>query len=198
MRTMTMEYKVYRFSELSEEAQEKVKDWYLDVCRDTDDFSNWCEEYLLEKFPHSELKVQYSLGYCQGDGLNIYGRLDLEDAYNLIKGIFTEKEQKFFAHVFREFSSYFKMEQNNRYCYCICDRYDYTEDIVFDMEISCYRNIRYDLLEKFNKEVGDYLCDICSNFEQDGYNWFYEANMSDIEDFCEANDYEFLEDGTLF
>lgn len=198
MRLMTRVYQVYRFSELSVKAKEKVKQDYLDNVRDTYTFSEWCNERLAEKFPNSKLKVEYSLGYCQGDGLNIYGTLDLEDVYNLIKGIFTEKEQKFFTHVFRNFSSNFKMSSNNRYSYCICDRHDYSEDIVYDMEYSGYRNIRYDLLEKFSKEVADYLCDICTNFEQDGYEWFYEVDLSEVEEYCEDNNFEFLEDGSMF
>ena len=33
----------------------------------------------MSLFPNSNLKVEYSLNYCQGDGLNIYGELNIKD-----------------------------------------------------------------------------------------------------------------------
>ena len=194
------EYTLYTFDELPEKGKQKVRDWYIrdSYFRDTDIFSEDCNNYLAELFPNSDLKVEYSLNYCQGDGLNIYGDLDLMDIYEKIKGIFTEKEQKFFRWCLSEYSYNFKMNRNNRYCYCICDRWDYSEGIIDDMEYADLRNIRYDLLEKFSKECADYLCDLCSRFEQDGYSWFYEPTDEEISEDLSANDFEFLEDGTIF
>ena len=84
MRTATVEYKVYTFAELSESAKEKVRQWYLEG-QEPYIFSEDCEMWLSERFRNSELKVQYSLGYCQGDGLNIYGTLNLYDMYEQIQ-----------------------------------------------------------------------------------------------------------------
>lgn len=78
MRKVIEEKTVYLFSELSEEAKEKVRNWYLES-QDTYIFSEDCEEELREIFPNSGLDVQYSLSYCQGDGFNIFGNLDIDD-----------------------------------------------------------------------------------------------------------------------
>lgn len=79
MRKITVEYTVYDYSELSKEAKQKVKDWHLNNPFRSNDFSDICAEFLSACFPKSDLKTQFSLQYCQGDGLNIYGKLNLKD-----------------------------------------------------------------------------------------------------------------------
>lgn len=84
MRLVNVTYKIYEFSELSEDVKTKVKEWYLNNFYQNEEFSDMCKEELSHRFPKSDLKVQYSLSYCQGDGLNVYGTLNLKDVlYNL-------------------------------------------------------------------------------------------------------------------
>ena len=77
MRSVNVTYKIYEFSELSEDAKAKVKKWYLDNFYQNEEFSDICKEDLSHRFPKSDLNVQYSLSYCQGAGLNVYGTLIL-------------------------------------------------------------------------------------------------------------------------
>ena len=80
MREETKTVKIYNYSELSEKAKEKVKQMVLEwKVEDSDIFTEDCKERLMSLFPNSNLKVEYSLNYCQGDGLNIYGDLNIED-----------------------------------------------------------------------------------------------------------------------
>ena len=81
MRTVTKTYNVYKYNELSEDAKEKVKQWYLDDDFSPQEFENSCMDALNRLFPNSDLKVQFSLSACQGDGFNIYGKLDLSDVF---------------------------------------------------------------------------------------------------------------------
>ena len=70
----------YNYSELSEDAKEKVKNWYLfDLDMHYELFYEDIKMYLSEQFPDSDLQLCYSLASCQGDGLNIYGKLNLYD-----------------------------------------------------------------------------------------------------------------------
>ena len=86
MRSVNVTYKIYEFSELSEDVKAKVKEWYLNNFYQNEEFLDICKEELSHRFPKSDLKVQYSLSYCQGDGLNVYGTLNLKDVlYNLSK-----------------------------------------------------------------------------------------------------------------
>ena len=105
MKVVTREYEVYSFEELDVEAKERVKSWYLDDEIRVDMLTETYEENLRLAFPNSDLKVQWSLSSCQGDGVNIFGTLNLEDAFKLpesnfydfldeYKGYFTEKEKR--------------------------------------------------------------------------------------------------------
>ena len=85
MKTIIKTYNVYNYNELSDEAKEKVQQHYLDDPIRNDLFYEDCMETIHSLFPQSDLKVQYSLSSCQGDGFNIYGTLDVFNMINLIR-----------------------------------------------------------------------------------------------------------------
>ena len=198
MRKVMEEKTVYTFNELSSEAKEKVKQWLLDG-REEYIFTDMCNEYLSSLFNNSELKVEYSLSYCQGDGLNVYGNLDFDDCLNLedINKEFTSYEVTTLKEYFEYIDSY-KLKSNDRYCQCIIGNQEITEDLIWELEDNEFENIDYDLIKKFEKAVQDYLCNICENLEKDGYAYFYEITEDEALEECECNDYEFLEDGTIY
>lgn len=101
--TEIREFNVYKFDELSQAAKEKVRNWYLEGQSELSYiFTEDCMERLKELFPNSNLEVQYSLAYCQGDGFNIYGEIRLDELLEKIAENFTEKEMKFFKWAFNE------------------------------------------------------------------------------------------------
>ena len=201
MRTVIKEYKVYKFSELSDTAKEKVREQYLEW-QDAETFTDDCEYYLKELFPNSKLKVQYSLNSCQGDGLNIYGTINLYDMYyQIIKKkpqLFTEKECKCIEWSLRNYSSDVELAKNNQYCYCIAYRNDFTENLIDDMEYDNIRDINYKVLDKFNDVARTILTDLCNELEDLGYEYFYKVDDDILSDWIEINEYEFEEDGSIF
>lgn len=198
MQTITKHFAIYEYSELEDNAKERVKYDYLDSCRDTYYFSDLCEYELVSLFPKSNLKVQYRLAYCQGDGFNIYGTICLDDLLELLKDKFTDKELRFLNWAFHTVSTMYKLPYNNHDCFCICDRHDYTEDIVGNLEWYEYRGIKYDILNKFNELAQKYMTELCKKFENDGYKYFYEIDDDEMEDISNANDWHYLSDGTFF
>lgn len=211
MRTITETYNVYRYDELSDDAKEKVKQWYLDDDFRPYEFTEIYEQDLQNILPDSELKLQYSLNYCQGDGLNIYGELNINNILNLptshfcgdefddMIGYFTEKEIKTIQCYMREVGNEIKLPQNNHYCYCIVDRIDFVDDWFYELEdYSHFRNINRDVLEKLEKYVIIVMERLCSDYEKYGYDFFYNVDDEVIEETCEANEWEFLEDGTFY
>lgn len=66
MRSVNITYKIYEFSELSEDAKAKVKEWYLNNFYQNEEFSDMCKEELSSRFPKSDLKVQYSRRTVKG------------------------------------------------------------------------------------------------------------------------------------
>lgn len=186
---------VYKFNELFPAAQERVRNFYLENV-EPEAFEETCEDLLGGKFPNSDLHVQFCLSCCQGDGLNIYGILNLFDALNLVRNKLTPEEQAELTTLLSLYSKYYDIPSNRRYTYCICDRHDYTRNLLEDIEYS-RSTVPYDLLRKFNTLIQNLLTDFCRDFEKDGYSYFYEVEDSDLEDWCKANEYEFYANGEL-
>lgn len=215
MREVTVKYKLYNFSELSAEAKEKVKQWYLSDELRPVLFKEMVNEDLKNLFPNSELEVQFALGYCQGDGLNIYGSFNPMDVIEAIdngwcgddyvqvyKGYFTEKEKRtieFYMDCYSSSSSY-PLEKNRISAYCIVDReLKYMAETLFeDLEEQCIKNINKKLLNKLQSFLIDVLVYYCKTWEEIGYKYFYEAEDEEVQELCDSNDYEFLEDGKLW
>ena len=86
--TKTITTMVYNFNELSDNAKEKVREQYLNG-QDAEFFYEDSMTYINELFPNSKLDIQFSLGYCQGDGFNIYGEISFFDLMKNLKDIFT-------------------------------------------------------------------------------------------------------------
>lgn len=193
IRTITTE--IYKFNELTDDAKEKVKGWFLNT-QDCETFTDMCEDVLYEKFKNSKLDVQYSLASCQGDGFNIYGVINFNDLLDVLKDDFADEEKEKLNKYF-EYCNEYKLDENKRYYYCIIDRQDFIEDLIEDMK---YDEEEYDenLIEKFNNLSKQYLCKLCADFEKDGYDYFYEISDEELEEICESNNYEFTEDGIIY
>lgn len=196
--TETITTTVYNFNELSNNAKEKVKEWYLNG-QDAEFFYEDSMAYINELFPNSELDIQFSLGYCQGDGFNIYGEISFFDLIKNLKDKFTEKEKRFLEWAFNEsgINSY-TMQMNNHYCYCNAFLHEFTEDVFYELDYYRMKNIKKDILDKFNTEARYYIGHICKEFENDGYDYFYEISNEELEDWADANEYEFTEDGNIY
>ena len=211
MEVITREYKVYNFSELSEDAKEKVKQWYLDDDFRPCEFENIYTEDLRYLFNNSDLKLQFSLSYCQGDGLNIYGKLDLMDVFTAIrdtehsgnlfeqyKDLFSEHEQKTIEAYMEVCGREVELPYNRHYCYCIDDRVDFADDWIESLEYYRYKNIQIDTIRKMEKLVGRVFENLSDKYEKYGYDYFYNADDEVVNETCEANGWRFLEDGTFF
>lgn len=201
MRTITTQTDVYAFNELSAEAKENVKKWWIDGNIDLSYiFTEDIEQHLNELFPNSDLKIQYSLSYCQGDGLNIYGELYLFDILELLKteNKLSDKEYKSISFYLEHSFSSIKLSSNNHYNYCICDRLDFASDLIDELEYQDYRNVNYQLVKKFEQLIGDKLGELCKEYEKQGYIYFYEISDEDMQNLCDSNEYEFTEDGNIF
>lgn len=211
MEIITREYKVYNFSELSEDAKEKVKQWYLDDDFRPYEFENIYTEDLKYLFNNSDLKLQFSLSYCQGDGLNIYGKLDLMDVFTAIrdtehsgdlfeqyKDLFSEHEQRTIEAYMEVCGREVELPYNRHYCYCIDDRVDFADDWIESLEYCRYKNIQIDTIRKMEKLVGRMFENLSATYEKYGYDYFYNADDEVVNETCEANGWRFLEDGTFF
>lgn len=212
MRTVSKIYNVYTYQELSEEAKEKANQWYLDDPFRVNEFEDIYTEDLHNLFPNSDLKMQFSLRYCQGDGLNIYGNLDLMDIFKAIRDksycgelfkdfwdAMTEHEQKTIEAYMEVCGRNVKLPYNNgHYSYCVSDKTDFAEDWISELEYQQYKNIQIDTIRKMEKLVADMFVMLSKTYEKYGYKYFYEADAEEVAEVCKANEWEFLEDGTFY
>ena len=208
MRTATVDYEVYKYAELTEDAKEKVKAWYLEG-REPFIFTEDCKMDLENLFGENDLDVQYSLGYCQGDGFNIYGKIYAESIFKCLENhnggtqlaefedVLTEKEKKTILHYAEECGA-IELPMNHRYCYSLADYIDIYDEWETTLVYADYRDINVEVLKKFEKLVREIFETLCASYEKWGYEYFYEISEEDLEEMCEANGYEFLADGTIF
>lgn len=214
MRTATKTFNVYRYNELSEKAKEKVKKWYLD-----DDDRSWFleQEYLLDLaslFPHSDLKVQFSLCSCQGDGVNIYGQLSIKDALRImnsdkhIKSTIADTDFEYLVMVKNcPIKNYPKalrdghatLPYNYQYTYSLADQITVSDDTIYELGGSGNLKDADDvLILKLEAALSAIFRALSKAYEAYGYTYLYEISEQELSELCEVNEWEFLEDGTLF
>lgn len=208
--TVTTEYKIYKYNELSDEAKENVKKWCLKNFHNADLFTEDCENDLYNLFGKNSLHIQYDFGCCQGDGFNIYGKINAESIFKCLENhnggtrleqfenVLTDKEKRTILRYAEECGE-IELPMNRRYTYSLAYYIDIVDDWMFQLEIySVYRDINEEVLKKFEELVRDIFGVLCEYYEKIGYEWFYEVDDEEVEDVCEANGYEFLEDGRLY
>lgn len=206
MKTITIEKKLYTFEELSKEVQNKLIEEYKE---DTSVYETRNElfyddvmECLKAQFPKSDLRVCYSLSCCQGDGLYITGNIDLYDMLEELKGNYNEKEIKTLKHyISMSYHAQTELEYESHYYYF--DRKQNAINIQYDLEENIenyyYKNINYELIERFSNDAVECLWNLCDEFETEGYDILYNVEDEEAIEYYICNyDEEFTEDGEIF
>lgn len=184
----------YTYDELSEKAREKVKQWYLNDPVRGDLFYELITDKLKYDFINSDLKLQYSLSSCQGDGLNIYGKINLYDFIELWKA--SEKEKRRIEKYIDNSLQYYIFTENNRYCYsCKFIDKQYINDAIYDfteeLKYQQFKNINIDTIEKFFNDLIDYFEDLDWEYEKDGYKYLYDVDEDELSECCDINEWYF-------
>lgn len=181
MKTITKNYNVYTFEELSQEAKDKARNdfivqneyYFLSDC-----MNNRLHEILEEngikdlndtsKTGITPTQVLYSLSHSQGDGAMFVGIFEWKKYIIYIKHI----------GQYYHFNSKFLEIQE-------------TENPGFD--------IGDDYEPEVYKEFDELYIKICKELEQYGYNFIeYEDSEENFTELCETNEYTFLESGEMF
>ena len=210
MKEVTMVFNVYRFEELNEKAKKVVKQWYLDG-QDSSDFNDILKSELDLFFPNSELNANYSLNYCQGDGVNIHGIISLKDVlefstlhqlnefYPKMKEVFTEKQIKTLNFYFKQISDYaIELPQTRGYYACSAVMAHVETSLIESLKYDKIRDINKKLIKNFEKFFIESLMILTKEFEEKGYDFFYEISKEDLQEHCESNDYWFYENGEFY
>ena len=205
--------KVYKFDELSSEAQGKVIQDYIEGI-------NWDveSEYILEDFKDSlrelgypDEDVQFSLSHNQGDGVAFYGLVDVS---HVAKRLLTESDYKFLMDVRDEINLQYAIVRN-QYGYhyshyntmdiemeleSYSDRIDfddYEDDDVEEELSSKIEEIAYELKELIKDDIKD----VSKELEKYGYDYIDDVtNEDNVKQhlLSEYGDFEYYENGKLF
>lgn len=202
MRKFSKEFTVYSYSELkTEEAKENAKNTLLDLRNLDSFFYDNIKTFLEGNFPNSKLDVTFSLSSCQGDGLNIYGTVDIKDVFSKLD--YTKEIAEKISNYLAISTYTLEFSKNTHYSYS-CKFLDkkYIEDdvseYVDDLVYNQCKNVDYELIKTFFIDILNYFEKLDKQYEKEGYSYFYEMSEEEIIEECEANGYEFFEDGNFF
>ena len=205
MKIFKYEIEGYTAQEIYEqfpEAFNNVKQFYFDAFRESRFFSYIVEDELKIMFPDSELTINYSLSYCQGDGFNIEGEINLYDFINVWNA--TEKEKRainFYLDTYVAETRY-TFEANRHYGYS-CKFIDrkYIDDVINEFITDCEywfaSGIKKDLISRFFNDLISHFEELDKHYKEFGYGFFYEAENDEIFEDCDTNDYYFTKEGKL-
>ena len=191
----TIEKTIYNYSELSEKSKEHARQKYA-----WDDFYNESitenMEQTLMDHGYADVKVNWSLSSCQGDGVSFtceyYGRdNELRAILNRIYGSNIPKNTNrilpFIQVSYSRFNSHYVHEKTVRVSIEIVENYtgniDHVEKTIEELE----RILEIDRLN------------LCSILEKQGYSEIEYYNSEEcFQENCEANECEFYENGEMY
>jgi hypothetical protein len=189
----TIEIKLYKFTELSEQAKNVAIEKQRNHEIDFDWFSDYCHEQISEKGFKGNIKLQYSLSYCQGDGLSFSC-----DYFNNLNALFVEilgtEKQKTIDCIINNCS--LKIKGNDRrYCYA------HRNDINFELDnyyVKSSTNLD-NLISEVESKLKDLYIDLCNELQKQGYDDI-ENQYSDeyITETLIEKDYYFTIDGLIY
>lgn len=202
--TKTITKNVYKYDELNAKAQEQVREWYLAQCRTPELFSEMLIEDLEMIFGKNDLDVEYSLSNSQGDGLNIYGSIPLTQIldvaercnwlthFDAFRNCFTADEKALIKRYAEDYDTVnITRNDSNLYSYYYADHIDYAGDYMSHVS----EDVDTGLLNRVNAALISLFSEMCAFYEEWGYEFFYNVDDDTLTEMCEANGWEFTEDG---
>jgi hypothetical protein len=195
---------LYEFKELSKKSQKKaIEDMHTQINEDYDYESEIITgdmmETIIDKFGSNtirDLEVHWSLNCSQGDGVSftgtIYGYSKTIDIMlnNMYEGNVPKNVKRIIHGVNFKFT-------------CNSARYCHEMTVNTDSEITGLNTGNIERIEKLVNEIEtkleDFRIDVCKLLEKNGYTSidFYDSDEYIIES-IEANDLEYLEDGSRY
>lgn len=206
----TQETKIYKFEELNEEAQKYAIKKQMETHYQDDYLNEMITDCIKYKavtdycLPIDELKIEFSLSYCQGDGVAFYGKLDSQTMINIIRNSkdddnctleeshisLLDKFGDISLDISRNSLGYHYSHYNTMNVFLCYD----------DMEFSDYELLEN--LKKFTNEIESFFQELIKRISKEMEQIGYDT----IEDYCSeesckdaiiSNEYEFLACGKM-
>ncbi len=197
MKVITTE--VFSFDELNEEAKKNAIDNYIcDNRASIQEINSYCFSddlhWLIEEDEplFTSPEFQYSLGYCQGDGLSFSFNLDIRDYL-----------EKYFPNmrgslmdIISDYTEFTSKGNVGHYCYAGRNQVD----LVLEWyNRGSYHNIE-DSIQEVLEHIEDRYMELCDKYESTGYSRIYkwEEDESYVIDEIHNSETEFLITGEIY
>ena len=191
----TIELKIYKFEELNKEAQEKAIEKHREFTYQDDAILYWfpdtCKEYAEENGFLDIKNLQYSLSYCQGDGLSF--ECENFDKDTLVE-MFCKYTTKKRALIIYDYLNVEIKGNNGRYCYASKNQVDMYIDYSQNDTENIDKIVGYVL-----NDLEDLYIEVCNQLEKDGYSEIeYQLKDETLKENLIINDYDFLKNGEMY
>ena len=194
MKTITREYKIYKYTELSKEAKEKVKEnfgqsecfWTDDTIKSFQELFNSCDNISLDDYSLGDYQSYARVSFTYSEIEEMTGKramawIENNLLYNIRVSYYGQKRKEL-----RQYGKYYyagKIKPCPFTGYCSDD--DFLESLLNDIKEGSTL-----------KDAFENLASVCQKLIQSEIEHQYSEEYA--KDTCEANDYIFLEDGTMF
>jgi len=166
---------VFKYDELSDTAKEKALSYYnkdnqFDYL--SDDLNEYLKQLLEENGIKGEnVKLYYSLSYCQGDGVCFEGNFEFK-GFNI-----NVKHDGHYYHSNSKIIEVEALEENDD---------DLRQDLIEALS------------EEVENEFSELYKEICDKIEKSGYSQIeYENSEENFKEVCEMNEYTFRANGEM-
>jgi hypothetical protein len=192
---ITQEIKLFKFEELSEEAQNVAIQNHINSIDYIElGWLIWQFEDEAKQLGFENPKFHYSLGNCQGDGLCFsFDYFNSEKLAEIIKKLTGKNSNWFIDTIQNSIYNLYGTGNMGRYCYA-----SETQIILNENILEFHSNV-FELLNQIREYVADLYLDLCNKFEQRGYKEI-EYELSEEKARFELIEFEeeFLETGERF
>ena len=191
MKQLTKTVTAYSFGELDDVTREDAKRNVLEYERLPEFFSQDVTETLKTDFGLYHLKTFYSLSYCQGDGLCLYGKITFEELFDNVK--FKKTAFKGIHH--KQIQSIYDELQGIDFEHR--GRYYHANSVCIESHEYNPTDRQQAIIEKVIGNVKAWYFSFCKEWEKRGYEYFYEISDEYMVMICDVNDFLFTDEGEL-
>lgn len=199
---------LFKIDELSKESFNKAKNDYEygEIELNNEFFQKEIKDDIFEKYD-LDAKFQYSLSYCQGDGLSFdCDNFLTTKVINIIKKSLTKKEIYILNFLVKYGYKIFSKNNNFHYCYASKNQINSDIDIY---AYNYYKNeypktkLKYDefyeSIEKIENLIKDFYIEVCEKYEDQGYRTiYYSYDDNEFINLCNEYNYYFYENGKFY
>lgn len=192
----TIRTKVYQFNELSDEAKqvaienERNNEYNVELYS----FQENAKERIEEVGFYDGIELQYSLNYCQGDGLSFNcGKIKESVLLSFFAEILGTGKEKT-AKTIMEYCSFTLKSTNHHYCYASKGdiRYEFDDYYANHPQI-------HTIVGKVEEKLENLYMELCKELEKQGYDEIeYQQSDECISEKLISNEIDFTKDGKIF